>query len=167
MTNISTPAITVFDSAAAIFESIRPAAVKYGDAVRTAERREADLASHADISKVWDRMAHLTTQNETAGKKNPSRGVSLDVAREVLNLPGLTLTREDGKDLTPDQKRLEALKKWMDRNQPKDDAPRPFRLAVTASGEGPVTGTLALSREAHPDVYAALLDILAAAQTGE
>lgn len=47
----------------------------------------------------------------------------------------------------------------------REDKPKPVRLAVTMSGDdAPVTGTMAVDPEAHPELYASLVEFLAAAQ---
>lgn len=138
-----------------MFENIRPAFVVYANHAKNAESASERLAAHPDIHTVWDRYAIKVTEND--GKP---RGVMLDLAREILDLPGLTLTREPGKDLDADQKRLEATKKWLDRNLPKDeDAPKPYRIAVTGSGDGGPTGTLVIT--ADDPLYAVLVERLA------
>lgn len=46
--------------------------------------------------------------------------------------------------------------------------PKPFRLAVTASGDdAPVTGTVEIDPDAHPELFAALMDMIAAHTSGE
>ena len=45
---------------------------------------------------------------------------------------------------------------------------KPFRLAVTASGDdAPVTGTVEIDPDAHPELFAALMDMVAAHTSGE
>ena len=126
-----------------MFETIRPAFVTYATHAKNADSASERLAAHPDLPTVWERYATKVTEN---GDK--TRGVMLDLAREILDLPGLKLTREEGKDLTADQKRLEATKKWLDRNLPKDDdTPKAYRLAITGSGDGGPTGTLVITSD--------------------
>lgn len=140
-----------------MFETIRPAFVTYANHAKNAESASERLAAHPEIHTVWERYDAKVAAND--GKP---RGVMLDLAREILDLPGLTLTRKDGADLDADQKRLEATKKWLDRHLPKsdDDAPKPYRVAVTGSGDGGPTGTLVIT--ADDPLYAALVERLGA-----
>lgn len=127
-----------------MFENIRPEFVTYANHAKNADSASDRLAAHPDLPAVWARYAVKVEEN--SGK---TRGVMLDLAREILDLPGMTLTREEGKDLTADQKRLEATKKWLDRNLPKDedDAPKAYRLAITGSGDGGPTGTIVITAD--------------------
>ena len=46
--------------------------------------------------------------------------------------------------------------------------PKPFRLAVTASGDdAPVTGTVEISPDESPELFAALMDMIAAHTSGK
>lgn len=136
------------------FESIRPTAVAYADHARKADRAGTTLKGHADLPKVWEHYDALCVANN-----NRTRGVMLQVARDVLGLSSdVTLTRDGDKPLSVDAQRLENLKKWLDRNLPKaeDDTPAQRVLRVSLSGEG---GGTVVVPEDHA-LYAALVALI-------
>lgn len=142
MTNTRTPRATDNGS---IFDGIRPAVIAYADHARKADRTGAMLKDHPDVGAIWDRVAFLTMSN--------AKKITLTVAREVLGYDDtVTLTRKDGKPLSPDAARLEAVKKWIERNNPTPATPKTRALTVSLSGEG---GGSAKVAEDHP-FYAAL-----------
>lgn len=140
-----------------MFENIRPVAARYAEAATRAERAAARLADHADVQTIFDRYAALVAEN--GGK---ARAVAPAVAREVLGYDAsVTATPDADGKVSAKGTRVASLARWIQNNVKKQDAtPKPYRVAVTGSGDGGPTGTLVIT--ADDPLYAVLVERLGA-----